>query len=207
MDKVKTKGVIYTVWDNYSKGLLNRSINSIKDTYDYKVYNTDHYNYKGVSSRPGVWLDEENKLYDLTLFLDIDTVVKGDIEFGFKMAEKHGIACCHAPANSYEKFRKNNGLNLPELGKEEDIPLYNCGVLFIDTTHKGARNVLNSYKKLIENDVKNSYKTDQPYFAFACYVNNFNPYVLQKGYNYRPHLSYSGNLYGELKILHSRMND
>ncbi|MEJ0070814.1 MAG: hypothetical protein WDO24_21130 [Pseudomonadota bacterium] len=37
----------------------------------------------------------EHSPFETTVYLDADTVVLGRLDYGFEMAERFGLACCH----------------------------------------------------------------------------------------------------------------
>ena len=184
------KGIVYTIWDNYNKSQLQRSIDSIHGRYDYTVNDVTGKRGKGFQKRKGLL---NSSPYDITLFLDIDTKVFGNIDFGFEMAFLHSIACCVAPADdAYAATGKNK--------RFKDLTQFNCGVLFVSKCERSFE-VFRLFDLYLNSP--NSANNDQPYFSKAMFDCCFNPYVLHKGWNYRPHLRFTGQLNGELKILHS----
>jgi lipopolysaccharide biosynthesis glycosyltransferase len=190
-----TKGILYYVWGNYNKTDLNKSIESArKFGYHTKVVH-DYYKGKGLQryqKRIGIY---DSSPFDLTLHLDTDTIIKGNLDYGFNMAKKYGLACCIAPASSSYIATPNTIQDI----MNEDLPQYNCGVLFFS---KKAKKVFRRWERLlVEHPL--SKDNDQPYFAQAV-SENLNPYILPKTWNFRPHVRYESKAYhGELKILHS----
>src|SRR4051794_33601823 len=55
-----------------------------------------------------------------TLYLDDDALVLGRLDFGFEMAERYGLACCHG----------ENPWRRRHVGVASDALLYDTGVLF-----------------------------------------------------------------------------
>ena len=187
-----SKGIIYYVWGNYNKADLDRSIQSIKKFgYNYRVI-VDKSEYDHLQKKLGIF---ESSPYDTTLFLDTDTRVLGNLDYGFEMAEKYKLACCIAPASSSYDAKPNDIQDI----METDLPQYNTGVLFF--TRDAEKTFMRWKDLMIKHPVCRD--NDQPYFSQAVYE-TINPYILPKTWNYRPHTNYESKVYhGELKILHS----
>ncbi|QWE20744.1 hypothetical protein [Polynucleobacter sp. AP-Kolm-20A-A1] len=137
--------------------------------------------------------------FDETLFLDIDTVVMGNLDFGFRKAAQFGLAMsiCEAPwARRYPRIF---------VGDEVE---YNTGVVFFsrkaeplfcewkglaltaDTTLVGAND-----GKVYEVPVQ-----DQGSFALAVEKTGFHPFVLPLNWNFRP--LWHGSFFGPIKVWH-----
>lgn len=195
-----TRGILYYVWGNYNKKQLQNSIDTVKKFgYDYRVV-VGKGEYKQYVNRVDLF---DASPFDLTLHLDTDTFVKGNLDFGFDMAERWGLACCIAPASSAYYAAKTQKTDF--LFSEKEIPQYNCGVLFYNKNNKRVRYVFIQYANFLRHWEKWAWENDQPYFAKAVHELGFNPYVLPKTWNFRPHLRYESNVWhGDLKIVHSR---
>ena len=125
---------MYLVWGKAKDHYLNRSITSLQKHHpELPVH---------VEKLPqGSNLLEETRItssipFESTLFLDIDTVVLGRLDFGFQKAEEFGLACCicECPwANRYEDPRLRG-----------EIIEFNTGVLFF--TEKSNR-VLSNWSR------------------------------------------------------------
>lgn len=126
--------------------------------------------------------------YESTVFLDTDTVVLGDLTFGFEMAERHGIAMTIAPA-CYARRRD------PEIG---DAIEYNTGVMFFRRS-PDVEEVFRVWEELAP-----SHRSDQPTFARAMVQTGFNPFVLPRNWNYRGGIDFP-QVYGPIKVWHSRV--
>lgn len=191
------RGIIYYMWGNNPKQekLLKKSIKSAeKFGYNYRVIRDNTKDYEGFRKRIGLF---DKSPFKTTLYLDADTQIMSNIDYGFEMAEKYGLACTIAPAvSAYEalKYHKNSLLNIIP----KDLPQYNCGVLFFSQKSQHCFNLWSYFLKKYTESSEN----DQPYFSYAVYC-TMNPYILPKNWNYRPHLRYTGELFGEVKILHS----
>src|SRR5579885_1790975 len=58
--------------------------------------------------------------FETTVYLDIDTVVLGRLDYGFDMAERHGLALCHCVNPWLRRY----------VGVTGDWIEYNTGVMF-----------------------------------------------------------------------------
>lgn len=139
--------------------------------------------------------------FDETLYLDCDTIVLGDLSFGFEKAEKHGLACsiCEAPwAARYHKSIQG------------DIVEYNTGVMFFrkgdavkplfDEWKRLAPITDSSIKFVMTGVIMTMRENDQGSFALAVHNTGFNPCVLPLNWNYRPMLQ--PVFFGPIKVWH-----
>jgi lipopolysaccharide biosynthesis glycosyltransferase len=137
--------------------------------------------------------------FDVTLHLDADTVILGNLDFAFAAAEKHGLACCISEHPWLRRYGKEHG----------DLIEYNAGVIFFS---KAAKPVIDrwreeSYKPQPESRFMDgsSHVTlppdDQFGFSKAIADEGCNPYVLPQNYNYRP--DFMGTMFTPIKIWHS----
>jgi hypothetical protein len=137
--------------------------------------------------------------FDETLFLDVDTVVLGRLDFGFEKAAQHGIALaiCEAPW----------GRRYPKIFQGDQIE-YNTGVIFFT---KQAKVVFDRWQMLADSidtsilHVQNGQvvimpANDQGSFALAIEEVNFNPFVLPLNWNFRP--AWYRSFFGPIKIWH-----
>lgn len=205
------RGIVYIVWGNNKKVIdqLYRSAESVHQ-FGYKTFlitdndNIDKSKFSGVGvctfGFPGLRCREilyNASPFQTTLYLDADTIIYDNIDFGFQMAEKYGVACCIAPASSAFNAADNDGIKdrIPK-----DLPQYNCGVIFFDKLK--SRKVFETWSNYLRT-YEESANNDQPYFSFACYQ-HLNPYILPKTWNYRHHLKFESKIFhGSLKIVHS----
>lgn len=188
-----SRGIVYYVWGNYNTPVFKRAIKSAEEFgYDYTIVE-DKTKYKNFRKRIELF---DNCPYDTTLYLDADTKICDNIDFGFDMADKYGLACAIAPASMAFPFIKDKTL-IKQFNR--NTPQYNCGALFFNKTK--TEPTFRLWEDLMRK-YPESYENDQPYFAHAV-IQTINPYVLPKNWNYRPHLKFHGELYGKLKILHS----
>lgn len=212
-----TKGIVYLVWGN-NKQVLNelyrsnysahkfgyqtcviKDKNTILKRERFDIVKNIEMDYNGFRNR--IYLYEHSP-FDINCYLDTDTTVRGDLDFGFEQAEKYGIACCIAPASS-SYYADDNQPIKKDIPK--DLPQYNCGVLFYSKELDNSPvNVFRNYACLLDR-YEQSAKNDQPYFAYSLYKFGVNPYVLPKTWNFRPHIKYESEVYfGNLKILHKK---
>lgn len=190
------RGVLYIVWGRVDRALLERSIASLAQYHpDLPVH---------VAELPDdSTLLDKSRMADIspfqeTLFLDADTVVLGDLGFGFEKAERHGLAVsiCECPwARRYA-------------GLAGDTVEYNTGVMFFtrqalpafEAWKRCAREVDSSIVFVSNGEYKKMPLNDQAGFAKAVDETGFLPFVLPYNWNFRPkwHLSW----YGPIKIWH-----
>lgn len=137
--------------------------------------------------------------FDETLFLDIDTVVMGRLDFGFEKARQFGMAIsiCEAPwARRYTKIFSGDELE------------YNTGVIFFT---KNARIVFDRWKQFVgevnssillvnNGQIETMPANDQGSFALAIEKTGFNPFILPLNWNFRPHSHNS--FFGPIKVWH-----
>lgn len=193
-----TRGVLYLVWGDHG-GLLDRSIESVRQ------------------SNPGLpvnvhWIDDPsptlllkaqmNKYspYDTTLFLDTDTVVLGDVTYGFEQAERHSLACCICEC--------------PHATRYADMPAdsveYNTGVVFWSRC-AATTDLFHRWRGFCEMDSSIEWSgrngethrmpmNDQGPFARAVMETQSNPYVLPLNWNFRPR--WYRSWFGSIKIWH-----
>jgi len=137
--------------------------------------------------------------FDETLFLDLDTVVLGRLDFGFEKAAQHGIALaiCETPW----------GRRYPKIFQGDQIE-YNTGVIFFT---KHAQIVFDRWKILagsIDSSILHVQNgqvaimpaNDQGSFALAVDKEKFNPFVLPLNWNFRP--IWHKSFFGPIKIWH-----
>ena len=191
-----SRGVLYLVWGQFDRALLDRAIASVREFHpDLPV----------EIARLGddaTLLDKAGMLdltpFDETVFLDADTVVLGDLGFGFDKASRQGLACsiCECP------WARRYG------GIDGDIVEYNTGVLFFT---KDAKPVFDAWKARVRdidssivfrrgNSLARMPLNDQAGFAMAIEDTGFNLFVLPYNWNFRP--KWHNSWYGPLKIGH-----
>jgi hypothetical protein len=197
------RGVVYIVWGKGKNKKIDESLRrSIQSVY--KVHPGI-----GITVRElpeGANLLDKARVYELspyeqTLYLDTDTEVLDNLEFGFDMADRHGVAVsiCECPyARRYEK----------SIGG--DVVEYNTGVIFFTKGEK-SEPVMRAWEALAKSiDSSVRFYTaagegtmplnDQASFARAVADLKFNPYTLPYNWNLRP--GYHKVFFGPVKVWH-----
>jgi hypothetical protein len=131
--------------------------------------------------------------FEETLFLDVDTVVLGKLDFGFTQSARFGLACCIAPCPWARRYR----------GIQGDIVEYNTGVLFFNRSAAGLFTTWKSLSPQVDSSLRKRGRRgnfDQASFAKAVADTNTNPFVLPLNWNFRPHSCLS--FFGPVKIWH-----
>jgi hypothetical protein len=195
------RGVIYMVWgqsENLERA-LQRSRDSLAIVHPELPIEVIRVN----ASDPVEGLLQKAKMQELTpfketLFLDVDTVVLDRLDFGFRQAQRFGLACC---INENPWARRNVVL-------EGDTVEYNTGVLFFT---ERAQSVFGAWKELAAQldstlihfvngmQDKMAYN-DQCSFAVAVDQASFSPFVLALNWNFRP--IWHRSFFGPIKIWH-----
>jgi hypothetical protein len=197
-----SRGVLYIVWGDKPKHALQRSIASLRGFHpDLPVEvvrlpdTTDRF--KGLLEKAGML---RRSPFEQTLFLDADTVVLDRLDFGFRQAERHGLACaiCECPWSG--RYRGLRGQELVE---------YNTGVVFFT---KRSQTVFDRWEALVtEVDSSIEVRTpdgrvgempynDQAAFSVAVAEWDRPPFVLPLNWNFRPH--FQSAFFGPIKIWH-----
>lgn len=191
-------GILYFVWGDKHESFLQRSIASVhKHHPDMLVH---------IERRDSGQLIDKAKMYDLspfdvTLYLDVDTVVMGDLSFGFRKAETHGIAACICECPWARRYG-----GLKHVG---DVREFNTGVLFFDkrlstSTFKRwpkiAADLDSSIEFYVGDEVRTMPSNDQASFAMAVEDSGFNPFVLPMNWNLRP--TWHKSWFGPVRIWH-----
>lgn len=138
--------------------------------------------------------------FDTTLFLDADTVVMGNLDYGFEAAEKFGVACCINECPWARRYPCLSG----------DSIEYNAGVLFFDKLRSAemmrawqacAREVDSSCAfNHVDGGLCKQPHNDQAGLAVAIERTEFNPKTLPANWNFRP--EYQRVLVGPIKVWH-----
>ncbi len=196
-----SRGILSIYWGDEAKLPIKRLCNSVKKfcpDLRHELIKID-----AVSGDPKS-LNQKARMLELspfeeTLFLDIDTVVLGNLDFGFEKARKYGLALsiCEAPwARRYPKLFSGDQIE------------YNTGVIFFT---KKAESVFNEWKRIAhivdssivgvnENGIYTMPSNDQGSFAQAIENIDFNPFILPLNWNFRP--IWHKSFWGPLKIWH-----
>lgn len=195
-----TRGVLYITWPGEidPAPLLARSALSLAEWHPELPYHV-------VKMPTGATLLDKAAMADLTpyeqtLFLDVDTVVMGRLDFGFEMAERHGLACCICEAPLARRYA-----GLRDCG---DLVEYNTGVLFwtrkaspvFEAWRRRRHEVDSSIQFKLGGQVTTMPLNDQASFALAVRETGFNPFVLPMNWNFRP--LWQRSFFGPVKAWH-----
>jgi len=141
----------------------------------------------------------EHSPFETTVYLDADTVVLGRLDYGFEMAERFGLACCHCVNPWLRRY----------VGVTGDLVEYNTGVLFFAAAAREvfdrwrvAAPLLDSRARLVRDGIPiMSTRDDQLSFSVAVQHGARPPFVLPHNWNFAPpnHRAF----FGPLKIWHS----
>src|SRR4051812_10630507 len=95
------RGVCYITWGDSVKEFRERSIASLRAFHPELPLHVVELEgvqekYAGLLQKAGMF---RMSPFSTTLFLDADTIVLGNLDYGFEMAERHGLACslCECP--------------------------------------------------------------------------------------------------------------
>lgn len=196
-----TRGILYLTWGDAIQPSLERSIASVKHWHPELPVHVERLQDGSTLLDKAVMYDRSP--FDETLFLDADTVVMGDLRFGFEQAAKHGLAGCICECPWARRF---DGLQ-----HSGDIVEYNTGVLFFTKNHAVAslfdswkRNVgvVNSRLPFILNDGRQGVMELNDQASFAASVSSWSktPAVLPLNWNFRPIWHHA--TFGPVKIWH-----
>ncbi|QWD64187.1 hypothetical protein [Polynucleobacter sp. MWH-UH2A] len=195
------RGIISIYWGDESKlpiERLKRSVKKFHPDLPHEVIKVDAPGGAPSSLNQKAAMSDLSP-FDETLFLDLDTVVLGNLEFGFEKANQFGmaVAICEAPwGRRYSKIFTGDEVE------------YNTGVLFFT---KQAKNVFDKWKELApsvdssiigvnEQGVYTMPANDQGSFALAIEQTGFNPFILPLNWNFRP--QWHKSFFGPIKIWH-----
>jgi len=190
------QGALYVVWGDVDEAVLERSIASLRVHHpELPVH---------VERLPdgSTLLDKARLLdftpFDETVFLDMDTVVLGNLDFGLRKGCQVGLAICICECPWARRYTGLSG----------DLVEYNTGGMFF--TNK-AKPVFDAWKSLVaEIDSSIVFQAggeyvkmplnDQAGFAKAIDETGFVPYVLPLNWNFRPR--WHKSWFGPLKVWH-----
>lgn len=196
-DAMSGRGVLYIVWGRFDRALLARARESLRRYHpDLPVHVAE--------LPPDATLLDKARMLELspfaeTLYLDADTIVLGDLSFGFEKGARHGLAVsiCECPwARRYA-------------GLSGDMIEYNTGVMFFTAA---ARPVFDAWHRLAtavdssivfhnaQGNLARMPLNDQAGFAQAIEETGFVPFVLPYNWNFRP--KWHKSWFGPLKIWH-----
>lgn len=185
------------VWGSGKDGALERSMASLRAHHpDLPV----HVERLGG----GASLLDKARMADLspfreTLYLDLDTVVLGNLDFGFQKAGEFGLACCICECPWARRYGGISG----------DMVEYNTGVLFFTEKAKdvfkawrGTAHGLDSSILFLMDDGEPARMplNDQAGFAKAVEDTGYGPFILPLNWNFRPR--WHRSWFGPLKVWH-----
>src|SRR4051812_19549935 len=196
---MEKRGVIYVYWGGAKQErYLERSVQSLFNHHpDLPVQ---------VEKLPdGATLLDKSRMFELsrfeeTLFLDIDTVVLGDLSFAFAKAARHGVACA---INECPWARRCTGLR-----GDGDIVEYNTGVLFFTRNAEPLFTAWRRYAEVVDSSIRHVWQGrigvdpvgDQASFAKAVDQTGFPLFALPLNWNFRPR--WYGSYFGPIRIWH-----
>ena len=211
-----TRGVLYVVWggpafDRY----LERAVNSVRHWHPELPVHVERLSVgpeavRGLLLKPRMFAISP---FDETLFLDVDTVVLGRLDYAFERAQRFGLACT---INENPWARRYGDPTL-----SGDMIEYNTGVLFFtrqarplfDAWADCASRLDSSIEWVDDGRVHRMPCNDQAGFAKAVEDTGTSPFVLPLNWNYRPmfHRAFCGPLriwhdYGDVPEFVLRQN-
>jgi len=194
---MSSRGVLFLVWGELD-GLLERAIAALKKVHPELPYHVERL------PDDSTYLDKarmyELSPFDVTAYLDCDTVVVGNLNFAFEKAEKHGVALCinEAPwARRYEGALSGDSIE------------YNAGIVFFDKIKSkpffdawtGCVKSIDSHCMFQTYEgIKRQPCNDQAGMAKAFEDTGFVPFVLPLNWNVRP--LWHRAIVGPVKIWH-----
>lgn len=196
-----SRGIISIYWGDEAKLPIERlkaSINKFHPNLPHEVIKVE-----APGGDPSS-LNQKAAMFELspfeeTLFLDLDTVVLGNLDFGFEKAKQFGmaIAICEAPW----------GKRYPKIFSGDEIE-YNTGVIFFtkkvkvvfDKWKELAKIIDSSILGISEDGIYTMPANDQGSFALAIEETGFNPFILPLNWNFRP--IWHRSFFGPIKIWH-----
>jgi len=196
-----TRGILSIYWGDEFKLPIERLKASVKRFHPELPH--EIIKVEAPSGDPGS-LNQKAAMFELspfeeTLFLDLDTVILGNLDFGFEKAKQFGVAIsiCEAPW----------GRRYPKIFSGDEVE-YNTGVIFFT---KKAKVVFDKWLDLAlsidssilcvgDRGVGTISANDQGSFALAIEQTGFNPFVLSLNWNFRP--QWHKSFFGPIKIWH-----
>jgi len=136
--------------------------------------------------------------FDVTAYLDADTVVLGRLDFGFEMAERYGLACCHG-ANPWR--RRYAGVVGDAVEYDTGVLFFGAGAWTLFDLWRGLAPVLNATVSYIEDrEVRLAPSDDRLAFGRAVEQSGIVPFILPLNWNLRPR--WQPRFFGPIKIWH-----
>lgn len=201
-----SRGVLYLIWGDSQEQVLKRSIASLQHFHPESphrvVYMTDGSNLLAKSRM------FELSPFDETLFLDADTVVLGNLEYGFIKAQEHGMALTHSACPWNRRY--------PKIDQHPDEVEYSSGVVFFDKSRPWVDDIFKAWNKnnskydsstqyqTDSGEIKTQEFNDQALLSLAIQQIGYSPFVLSQNWNLVPR--WQKTFWGEIKIWHSYSN-
>jgi hypothetical protein len=193
----QSRGILYLQWGDRHSQLVQRSLASLRAIHPTLPVHIHTFPSNAT-------LLDKSQMFDLspfdeTLYLDADTVVLDNLDFGFEQARRFGLACCICECPWARRFGGLSG----------ELIEYNTGVLFFT---KAVKTFFDAWKywsvnldsSVLTFDANNNLVrmplNDQGGFAKAVEATHFNPAILPLNWNFRP--LWHGPFFGPLKIWH-----
>lgn len=191
-----TRGALYVVWGTYNQVALERSLASLKSFHpELPVHIETLANTATLLNKAAMF---EMSPFDETVFLDVDTLIMGNLDFGFEKARSNGTAICICECPWARRYG----------GLEGDLIEYNTGVIFFndaarvlfDTWESLSDKVDSSIHFVVDGQRGLMPLNDQAGFALAVENTGQQPFILPHNWNYRP--KWQKSWYGPIKIWH-----
>ena len=135
--------------------------------------------------------------WETTLYLDTDTFVLDNLDFGFRQAKLHGLSMAIAPA-CY--VGPHWGLSI-----HPDIQQYNAGVIFHHRTHPEFEELWQDVQRILDEEslpgIEPPPINDQSALSLHLHRTGKHPFVLNPNWNLRPQFGMR-NGFGPIKIWH-----
>jgi hypothetical protein len=190
------RGALYVVWGNKHESFLERSIASVRRFYPELPIHVERLPDDST-------LLDKAKMFDMspfeeTVFLDVDTVVLGKLDFAFAKAQQFGLACCICECPWARRYGGIRG----------DVVEYNTGVLFFTARAKPIFDAWKAVATTIDSSIRHLHNgqvvvmphNDQGGFAVAVEQSGLAPFVLPLNWNFRP--SWHHSYFGPIRIWH-----
>src|SRR3954471_11427917 len=132
-----TRGILFMRWGNNEKvnAALPRAAEAVKAVHpELPITQLEMPDDSDLRCKSRMF---ELSPYDETLYLDVDTVVLGRLDFAFEKARKHGIACCINVSPWANRY-----VGLKDRG---DIQEWDTGVVFFSKAHPGVADLFQAW--------------------------------------------------------------
>jgi hypothetical protein len=191
------RGILYNIWGESCEVQLQRSIQSVRRHYPEIPIHV-------ARGDAQVGLLQKSRMGSLspfqsTLYLDVDTIVLGNLDYAFERAEQFGLACAICECSWLRRYG----------AEQQDRTEYNTGVIFFTST---AREVFSTWERMAPTTPSKSLwltttgephglqYDDQASFAQAIMATRWNPFVLSLNWNFRP--VFQPRIFAPVKIWH-----